>query len=794
MTMGNAVYRKRVAKREPTRPAEPATTGQEDSPSSPRPRGSRGETHDLESVHEEYESSSAEPQATSGPPEKSWSEEGMEFTIDSADKVPEATARSPGAQRTGGVGPEGIPVFAAPPPLGGADHSPFAPGTQLAVLVSASGYSPSRASFATEESDEPSLESAVRSLLRLVAFLREHKFLLISMALLGLAGGAASLLLLPVIRTAEAEITLRPEPQGSPVDPNSQPAPSDAPLLFASAERNFIGRPAVRATLSFMGVPHPLAEQVDAIARGLKFESLGMHDFVATFSLRPRATADLDPTTFLSLHLKVYAGSEIEKMLKVLNAQVDFLRAQTAVAAKELKRIEQETLAYRQANAKQLADQVTLSPQNRSSLEQRLLEITGESRRLEGALGGLRRQIRRGSHLERAKVQYTQSYRDAIANVERQLGETRGKGYADGHPEVKSLLAEKSNLEAMMERRLQSDLSSIDRRSNVTDDALQGQGDQLASQIAASRAEREFIMDSLRRLSRVSGNQPEIEARLEDLTRQQDEAKRIHAQLFERMRRAELQLELERVSAASRLQVTSPPQEKPVKMSGVVAARMALGLWMGLLVAGAILFLGVARRFVSRVGGAGVAMFGLAVLALGCAHEAPFVWVENLPVADQPTVVRLEARDIISLNVAGQPSLSGEVTVRDDGTYFNPLVGSVSLVGLTLAQAEMALHNRMKVVVVEPVVSVALIRSGPIRVGVMGEVKNPGTYELTRDRRLSSALLAAGWLTDYAQEDRIFVTRMTGDRQVRFRLRDLTTAQPRAASFLLLDGDLVLVE
>ena len=665
----------------------------------------------------------------------------------------------------------------------------------MAVLVSASGYSPSQSSFASEKDDRPSLESTVRSALRLVAFLREHTFLLIAMATLGLAGGAASLLLLPAARKAEAEVTLRPEPKSNPVDPNSQPQQADAPLLFASAERNFIGRPAVRATLRTMGIPHPDDDRVDAVARGLTFESVGIRDFVATFSLRTRAPDDLDPTTFLGLHLKVYAESEIEKMLKVLVAQVDFLRAQTAAAEAELKRIEAKTVVFRQANAKQLADQVTLSPQNRSSLEQRRLELTGESRRLEGALSGLRRQIKRGSHLERAKLQYAQSYRDALANVDRQLIETRGKGFADGHPEVKSLLAEKANLEAMMERRLQSDLSSIDKRSNVTDDALLGQGDQLESQLAAARAEREFITDSLHKLSQVSGNQPEIDARLEDLTRQQEQAKRIHAQLFERMRRSELQLELERVSAVSRFQVTSPPQEKPASIRGVIAMRMGLGLWGGLLVAGAILFLGIARRFVSRVGGGGAALVVLALLAVGCAHEAPFVWVQDVPIAEQTPVVRIQARDTISIDIAGQASLSGESTVRDDGSYFNPLVGSVPLVGLTLAQAGKALHDRMKAVVVEPVVTVAVVRSGPIRVGVMGEVKNPGSYELTRDRRLSAALLAAGGLTDFAKDDCIFVTRTTGEsRRVRFRLRDLTTAEPHAVSFLLLEGDLVTVE
>jgi polysaccharide export outer membrane protein len=202
-----------------------------------------------------------------------------------------------------------------------------------------------------------------------------------------------------------------------------------------------------------------------------------------------------------------------------------------------------------------------------------------------------------------------------------------------------------------------------------------------------------------------------------------------------------------------------------------------------------------AGRFVPRIGGVAPALVGLALLAVGCAHEAPFVWVQDVAVADQAPVTRLQARDTISIAIAGQPSLSGESTVRDDGSYFNPLVGSVALVGLTLAEAGKALRDRMKAVVVEPVVSVALVRSGPIRVGVMGEVKTPGSYELTRDRRLSAALLAAGWLTDFAHDDRIFVLRTTGDsRRIRFRLRDLTISEPHAVSFLLLDGDIVSVE
>jgi polysaccharide export outer membrane protein len=693
------------------------------------------------------------------------------------------------------TGPHDVPVMLTPTEF--LQRSPVPSGSQLAVLVASQAYQRPGFLFPPREADDaPSLESTVRRALRAARYMRQHRWFLVAMATIGISGGALSLLVLPPKRTAEAEVTVRPEPKSNPVDPSGQVPQTDMPQLFTSIERTFSSPEAIRATLAALGIAHASDAEVRRIARGLKLENVGVHDFVATVSLRSSAPTDLDPFGFLSAHLRVYADREIEKMLKVLVAQVDFLRTQTAGAEAELKRIEAEALAFRQAHARQLADQSTLSPQTRSSLEQRRLELTGEVRRLEGGWAGLQRQIKRGSHLERAKVEYAQSYRNALTTVERQLSEARGKGYADGHPEVKRLLAEKASLEAMMEKQLQSDLSGIEKRSNAADDALLGQADQVQAQLAAARAERDFVAESLQKLNRVSSNEPEIATRLDDLTRQQEQAKRLQGQLFERLRRAELQLELERVSAYSRFEITSPPKEEITGIKHVIAERMFIGMVVGLALAGAILFLGLARRFVAEVSRATPALVLLAWMAAGCAHQPAFVWVQDLPYVAQPTQAALiQPRDTISVEILGQPSLSGEIVLRDDGSYFNPLVGSVPLAGLTLAEAGAALRERMKNVVVDPEVSVSMVKAGPIRVGVMGEVKNPGSYELGRDRRLSAALLAAGWLTEYADDDRIFVIRAAGDHQrIRFRLRDLTASEPHAMQFLLLDGDLVSVE
>jgi polysaccharide export outer membrane protein len=719
-------------------------------------------------------------------------EDAVEFTIETEDSPPQDPAQNAGTPGMEGSGPDGIPVMLIP--MGNSRGSPFLAGSQMAMLVSSSPSGQLQGLPNSEDETGPSLESIVRSTLRMAAFLRQHTLFLVLMSILGLAGGAASKDILPPAHTAKAEITLHPEPKVNPVDPNSRQNPSDTPELYASAERTFTSPEAVRSTLKAMNKYSFDDELVDLVARGLKFESVGIRDFVATVNLKSRARDELNPVDFLNVHLKLYAQSEIDKMLKVFIAQVDFLRTQTATAEAELKRIEAETVAFRQAHAGQLADQATLSPQNRSSLEQRRFELTGQILRLEGALASVHRQIQRGSHLERTKVQYAQSYRDALTIVNRDLGEARGKGYADGHPEIKRLLAEKANLESMMAEQLHSDLSGIDKRSNAADEALQGTADQTESQLSAARAEREFIMNSLQKLNRVSGNQPEIDARMDELTRQEVGAKRIHEQLFDRMRQSEVQLELERVSAASRFELTKPPKEEPLRIKRLFALRMTIGLIAGLAVAFAILFFGIARRFVAKVS-ATTALTLLALAANGCAHDPAFVWVQDVPSDYPTTVVSIQPRDTISIEIEGQANLSGEMVVRDDGKYFNTLVGVVPLTGLTPVQAAAALREKVKAVVVNPVVTVSMVKAAPIHVGVMGEVKNPGSYELSRDRRLSTALLAAGWTTEFAHDDRIFVLRPTGQHpRIRFRLRDLTTSEPHAAQFQLLDGDLISIE
>jgi len=67
---------------------------------------------------------------------------------------------------------------------------------------------------------------------------------------------------------------------------------------------------------------------------------------------------------------------------------------------------------------------------------------------------------------------------------------------------------------------------------------------------------------------------------------------------------------------------------------------------------------------------------------------------------------------------------------------------------------------------------------------------------VTRSRGVMSALATAGWLSEFANKDRIFVIRTEGTtiQRIRFRAADLTAAEPHAIGFRLQDGDVVVVE
>ncbi|HEV7180593.1 MAG TPA: polysaccharide biosynthesis/export family protein, partial [Candidatus Baltobacteraceae bacterium] len=104
--------------------------------------------------------------------------------------------------------------------------------------------------------------------------------------------------------------------------------------------------------------------------------------------------------------------------------------------------------------------------------------------------------------------------------------------------------------------------------------------------------------------------------------------------------------------------------------------------------------------------------------------------------------------DQIAVQVFGDQTLTQTVTVLNDGTIEYPLVGRVDVAGKTPDQAAGVLHNKLLKYVRHPVVTVLISQLAQPSVLVLGDVKNPGKYQLRSDGRVSDAVAAAGGLVD----------------------------------------------
>lgn len=98
--------------------------------------------------------------------------------------------------------------------------------------------------------------------------------------------------------------------------------------------------------------------------------------------------------------------------------------------------------------------------------------------------------------------------------------------------------------------------------------------------------------------------------------------------------------------------------------------------------------------------------------------------------------------------------------VEDDGTATLPLVGVVKIGGLTLAQVEDDLKNRLKAYIRNPLVSITVVQFRSSPVFFVGQFLKPGIYALQGRHTLVEMMQSVGGLQTTAGR-RIKVTRKT---------------------------------
>lgn len=183
-----------------------------------------------------------------------------------------------------------------------------------------------------------------------------------------------------------------------------------------------------------------------------------------------------------------------------------------------------------------------------------------------------------------------------------------------------------------------------------------------------------------------------------------------------------------------------------------------------------------------------------ALTASSCAPPAPYVWVSAMPPQVAPReATALQPGDTLSILVAGQKDLSGQFPVGDDGAITLPLAGRLVVQRLTPQQAANVIARGLSGKIVDPKVSVAVLTRS-IRVSVIGEVRSPGIYDVKSDTNVLQVLARAGGMTEFADDESIFVVAGRLPTRVRMRYDDMTRGDARTLSFAIRDGDVIVVE
>lgn len=120
---------------------------------------------------------------------------------------------------------------------------------------------------------------------------------------------------------------------------------------------------------------------------------------------------------------------------------------------------------------------------------------------------------------------------------------------------------------------------------------------------------------------------------------------------------------------------------------------------------------------------------------------------------------KLGADDVISVSVFDEPDLSlRETRVSSNGTIAMPLLGQVTVRGLSIAQAEQKIHDAyLGDYLKKPDITITIVEYRQFYVN--GEVEKPGGYSYREGMTVQRAITLAGGFTERASRSKIILVR-----------------------------------
>ena len=165
----------------------------------------------------------------------------------------------------------------------------------------------------------------------------------------------------------------------------------------------------------------------------------------------------------------------------------------------------------------------------------------------------------------------------------------------------------------------------------------------------------------------------------------------------------------------------------------------------------------------------------LLVLVAASAHCANAQDKPPAGAQDRQPEYQLGAGDSIRIVVFQNPDLTVETRVTENGTISYPLVGSVTIGGMTIPAAEQAIAKALQAgnFIQQPQVNIALVQNRGNQVSVLGAVGRAGRFPLeTFNTRISEMIAIAGGISGAGAD----IVILTGTRNGKPLRREIDVA------------------
>ena len=166
----------------------------------------------------------------------------------------------------------------------------------------------------------------------------------------------------------------------------------------------------------------------------------------------------------------------------------------------------------------------------------------------------------------------------------------------------------------------------------------------------------------------------------------------------------------------------------------------------------------------------------------------------------QPADLRLEALgmgDMLRVSVFRNPELTTEARVSERGTILFPMIGEVSVAGLTPSQAGTLIADKLRNgrYVVNPEVTVSMMQVNSRQVSVLGNVVKPGRYPLdSTTAHLTDVIALAGGVGPAGSDEVTIITNRGGKQEkIEVNMAEMFRRGDLSRNVALEPGDTIFV-